>query len=468
LKALGKTDEEIATMVSDPPSEEVTLDDFKAIVSPSRLPSGKTVDDTPVIGVFSSAFADAFGLCKHGKVPTDEQMEEAFNKFDTNKSGTLDKTEIAEALRHTGKSERQVQKLIDALPDKEIDLQGFKDMLNPPAKPWMTSIGPVPIPNREKLLDCPGLGHVMSFTGHLLSEPTDHTARKLKQNQGMTDEQLEKAFKQWDTNQDGRLEKKEIADALRTKGAHTEAYIKDILENMKGESMSLFKFKKAMRGPKYQPSNLNYVPAVGESFSTHVIGGEDYSDEDLKEAFDDILEDHKKKDKIDATELAYLLVELGMSDHMVQKKVDECPPGEEFDFEGFKALLEPKARPMTTESGMPNPAKIHDVPVLGTFTQFTQDSVVGAYSYTVGAAMKKFKPPSDEVLKEKWDEIDTKKSGTLNKKDLAKVLRSLGETEKMIMQSLDSMEKDTITFDDYKILVKGPPPKEEPAAATAA
>merc|ERR1712039_156750 len=78
---------------------------------------------------------------------------------------------------------------------------------------------------------------------------------------------------------------------------------------------------------------------------------------------------------------------------------------------------------------IPNPAKVHDIPVVGNATLLVQDMLVDSYSWTAGAAYKYYRGRDDEVLKAKFDEMDMSKNGRLSKKEVANALRELDMTE---------------------------------------
>merc|ERR1719343_1076177 len=140
---------------------------------------------------------------------------------------------------------------------------------------------------------------------------------------------------------------------------------------------------------------------------------------------------------------------------MVQQVADSTTE-DAFTLEGFRDAITPKGREWTTESGYPNPAVVHDVPVLATMTKATQDAAVGTYDWTAGAAIKHFKKPPPEELKAKWEDV-AKGASALAILDLCKVLRSIGEFEKMIISTADSIPKEvtTVVFEDFNKIVQG-------------
>jgi len=448
-------------------TQEIPYREFKQLAAPSRLPYGSTVDDTFGVGIVSCAMADAFGFFEHGKAPDEDKIKEAFTEMDTTKNGKLDKGEIAEGMRALGRSERQVQKVIDGLEAQELNFEEFKLIFLPESRPWMTELGPLPFPNREKVLDCPGVGHLMNFAGHVLCEPVDAYARSLHKGKGFTDAQLNKEFKA--LNKDNKISKKDAAQVMRTKGAQTEMEIKQRLGGMKRDPLTLYEFKKAVRGSKFAPSTASSVPIVGESFSAASGHHEYEADEeegtcDLKEHWDFIILDNDQKDKLDKQLIYLLCLELGMADRSGQEICDSMQE-EEIDFEAFKTLIHDPP----PKEGL---SRVHDVPLLGSVTTLGSHAGGAAWGYTGGALSKRYQKPTDEQLQEKWDEVDTGKKKKLPKKELAKVLRALGEYESLIKTTLEKLPEDPVPYDDYKLVVQGPPPPPpapaaEPAAAGA-
>jgi len=63
----------------------------------------------------------------------------------------------------------------------------------------------------------------------------------------------------------------------------------------------MYEFKKIVRGPKYSPSVVNYVPMVGPALATNLLSAfdDDLPEEDQKEAFEYI--DKKKTGTLDKT-----------------------------------------------------------------------------------------------------------------------------------------------------------------------
>mmetsp|Transcript_149411 Transcript_149411/g.461233 ORF Transcript_149411/g.461233 Transcript_149411/m.461233 type:complete len:435 (-) Transcript_149411:19-1323(-) len=412
------------------------------------------IHDVPVLGIFTTAFADSFAGVIWSQ-PTPEEMKEAFDKIDFHHTGKIDKTGVAEALRSLDKAERQVQKLVDSMAEEEVDLEGFMALVVPGPLPWSYTIGPFPMLNHEKIFDTPVLGPILNTTNDTVAQPVDNSLRSYRKTiYPAQDHHMKMIFLDADADKSGRLDRAEIPFAMR-KFYKTEDEIKNSLEELKNE-LSLYEFKKLIRGPKYTPSVVNYVPAVGPALSTNLLAAfsDDIPEEDQMEAFEYI--DKDKSGKIDKTEVADLLRELGKSDMEVQRMIDNLHE-EELEFEGFKDFVQTALyRPYVTEVKgipVPNPSKIHDVPLVGNVTATAHDTVVEGVSWLVHIHKSFHALPEDE-LKAKFEEFDTDKDGKVSRKEIAKALRQLHFTEREICDMRDAIERDAITFPEFVHLVK--------------
>mmetsp|Transcript_72044 Transcript_72044/g.166893 ORF Transcript_72044/g.166893 Transcript_72044/m.166893 type:complete len:453 (+) Transcript_72044:50-1408(+) len=425
------------------------------------------IHDVPIIGVFTTSFRDGFDglIWSH---PTSQEIEEAFNAA-KGLDGKLNRTGVAQALRLLGKAERQLQNLVDYMPEDELDLAGFTELVVPAPQPWTYEVGPVPVPNLGKVLEVPVLGHTLNMTNYLLAMPTDGFLRSFRRTTyPANDHIMKQVFLSADSEHSSKLDKGELASALR-KFYKTESEVKTVLDALKDE-VSLYEFKKLVRGPKYSPSVVNYVPMVGPALATNLLSvfDSDLPEEDQMEAFEYI--DRSKNGKLDKTEVADLLRELGKSETEVQKLVDAMP-SEELDLEGFKEFLQTAGTRhwLTSVYGVPvpNPAKVHDTPLVGSFTSFAQDVVVDTYDWTAGSAVKYFKSVSDDSLKATFDQFDEHRTGMVSKKEVSKGLRSLGMTEREISRLRDGMgDKEKLDLEEFKRLVRtgsAMPPDENAA-----
>jgi len=265
-----------------------------------------------------------------GANATEEDVREAFNKIDTNISGSLDKTEISQAMRDLGYSERQIQKQVDYLPrenDLEMTFEQFYEMVCPGARPALNNANvmgmDVPYPNAEKIYDVPVIGNALYMTNDIIAQPCDNMLRSAHRSfKDYSDDAMEATFKRFDTEKTGHLPKKDIAKGLRNWG-FTEAEIKWCLDNNPKEQISQLEFKDMVRGgPKFAPSRINYIPGVGTALDNNIQVAEDYSPEDLKERWDLVREKNGMPEKLDKFEVAEVLRSLGKSTFQVQEFID--------------------------------------------------------------------------------------------------------------------------------------------------
>ena len=84
--------------------------------------------DVPGLGIFTSAIAENLAGLGLGNA-TEAELRAAFDRMDLDHGGTLDRGEIAEAMRGMGKSEREIQKLVSAMPADALTFEQFKDMM---------------------------------------------------------------------------------------------------------------------------------------------------------------------------------------------------------------------------------------------------------------------------------------------------------------------------------------------------
>eukprot|EP00927_Polykrikos_kofoidii_P077238 TRINITY_DN741_c0_g1_i1.p1 TRINITY_DN741_c0_g1~~TRINITY_DN741_c0_g1_i1.p1 ORF type:complete len:568 (-),score=118.62 TRINITY_DN741_c0_g1_i1:283-1986(-) len=453
---LGKTDEQIKRLVDEEyPQKEYSKRDFVFMGSQHC-----SVDDVSFVGVFTAAGADTLGNVTRAQ-PTREEAVLAFKRF-ADSAGKCDQTDVANASRSLGKSERQVQKLVDAMSEPALDEDGFLDLLFP-TRPWMTKIPlgffDIPVPNVGKVKDVPVLGNVIDFTGHILAEPYDSLTRCYARSFVPPDRQLRRLFNEMkDPKTNKASDKKAIATAIRKRG-RTETEIKEALDNVPSGGITLYEFKKAARGEKFIPSCINSVPLVGGSMSTNMLGDCAYSEKDIEEVWDYVCNvvANSTDQKLDKTEVADVCRELGMGEHRIQKLVHSYPeededghiPPEEITLAQFNDVLE-KARPYYYTSWVPNPRKIHDVPIVGGLTGFVDDSACDTASAVKGL----FVSPSDEVVEKAFSDNVHGKEG-LSTKELRKALRAVGKTELEIKNSCKAVHGKPISLNMFKAIVKG-------------
>jgi len=96
------------------------------------------------------------------------------------------------------------------------------------------------------------------------------------------------------------------------------------------------------------------------------------------------------------------------------------------EFQEFDKVFHGKPRPYLTEvRGMtvPNLAKVHDLPLLGTATKLTQDVCVDSYDWTVGACLRNLFSMPEREVRDKFDEYDKEpKNGKLSKKEIHRLM----------------------------------------------
>jgi Ca2+-binding EF-hand superfamily protein len=166
-----------------------------------------------------------------------------------------------------------------------------------------------------------------------------------------------------------------------------------------------------------------------------------------------------KNGKLHKTEVGDVLRELGRSEHQIQKMLDSFP-AEDIDFEAFKTLLQefPARRDFIKWFGrvpVPNPAKVHDVPLVGTATELAQDTLVDTYSATAQAALRSLRKLPLADLRAKFDLFDKDKSGKLEKKEQGEAMRSLGLYESEVKKALEHAgDKAMMTFDEFVDMVR--------------
>jgi len=129
LKDLGRSDEDIEAEISKMKKDEMDFDAFRLMAKPPKKASAAMgyVHSVPLFGSLTSAFGDSmFGNM------TDAELQDAFNKMDDDKSGKLSKTELAEAMRNMGKSEKTIEGVLEPMADdEEIDFAAFKELVKP-------------------------------------------------------------------------------------------------------------------------------------------------------------------------------------------------------------------------------------------------------------------------------------------------------------------------------------------------
>jgi Ca2+-binding EF-hand superfamily protein len=229
--------------------------------------------DVPILGHFTLAAHQNFGGL-FGSTPQDE--EAAFRKMDVKGTGLVDKHELADALRGMGKSEREIQHLLDSFSDHELNLEQFKELVSPSPQPYFHAVdvplvGSTPVPNLRKAHDVPILGAVTKGADTLTTSSANNVSTAFGVMWGnYGEEQLRVKFNELDVEGRGLLNKKEVAKALRDT-SHSEAEIGKLLASMNNEGVNFEEFKNLVHSNMASTDN---VPGVSHAkrATTHVAG----------------------------------------------------------------------------------------------------------------------------------------------------------------------------------------------------
>merc|ERR1719221_1187127 len=109
-------------------------------------------------------------------------------------------------------------------------------------------------------------------------------------------------------------------------------------------------------------------------------------------------------------------------------------PATEWTFDDCIDLLRsrPAGRPccywVKDKVPVPNPAKVHDVPILGKVTNFSQDVVVNAFQSTVKPYFENFifdasDEQADQLIRKEFRDADTNSDGILSETQVGNLLR---------------------------------------------
>uniref|UniRef100_A0A7S1A3Y7 EF-hand domain-containing protein n=1 Tax=Noctiluca scintillans TaxID=2966 RepID=A0A7S1A3Y7_NOCSC len=202
--------------------------------------------DVPVLGHFTLAAHQNFGGL-FGSTPQDEEV--AFRKMDVKGTGLVAKHELATALREMGKSEREVQQLLDSFSEHELNLAQFKELVSPSPQPYFRGLDvpvvglSVPVPNLRKAHDVPVLGAVTKGADTFTFSSVNNVTTAFGVLWGSySEQQLRSKFNELDVEFSGTLSKEEIAKALRDTN-HSEAAIGKLLSSMNKEGLNFEEFK---------------------------------------------------------------------------------------------------------------------------------------------------------------------------------------------------------------------------------
>lgn len=223
LRALKVSEKEIKKIKDSVGGRELDFKEFKALVK-HQLGGSTHIHDHPVAGHFTAFFADTFnGAFGFGQM-TDEEIQAAFDNIDTKHQGFLDKDEIHHALQEHGKSEREIQRILDNMEEDKLNFEEFKALCQGKAQEYVTDVTimgyEVSVPNLRKVHDVPVLGALTGATHNLVSGLTQKSYGLMGTAFGaafgdLDDAHLREKFDEIDTEKIGKLNKREVAEALR-------------------------------------------------------------------------------------------------------------------------------------------------------------------------------------------------------------------------------------------------------------
>lgn len=168
MKAMGKSDDEIAELLKSVPRDGLDFAGFKQQM--------RSTSSTWRLLEFKELWSNVF---KAGM--SEKQMREVFDQVDTDGSDTLDKEEITIAMRDMGKSEKAIRQLLDSMPQDELDFEGFKQLLRP---------------------DTSRLGRLFVVARGVPAEPSEDLIKAM--------------FAEFDLDGDGLLDREEVRNTLRS------------------------------------------------------------------------------------------------------------------------------------------------------------------------------------------------------------------------------------------------------------
>jgi len=326
LRKFGRSDQEIREEMARIPGGKDCWIDYARFKAMSKPPvKSSWIHGVPGVGIFTSAVGGSLFGNMSGK-----DLEAFFHKMDVDESGFLDRREIQEALKQMGKSERQIQHTLEELPEEvQLNLKQFKDLVKPkpllgalmevmddvndgfdsgiakvPAAPSLPSVPTVSLPEMPAMPTMPAI-----------------PGRALFASMGaMTDEQMRKKFDELDIDSSGKLNKIEMAIALRDMGKSA-AEIEEELDFMAKPEMEFDDFKEMVRNPHQQEP--------------------EYPEEELVQKFTEL--DTDGSGKLNKIELAIALRDFGKPAGDIEDQLNSLGESE-LDFEAFKTLVQPKSR----------------------------------------------------------------------------------------------------------------------------
>jgi Ca2+-binding EF-hand superfamily protein len=236
LRKLWFTEAQIKDKVEQS-KEGMSLYEFRQMLLGDRYyPS--FIDNIPLVGPALHGH-----LVPYSEIPH-EHIREAFDHIDTNHDGKIDKTEVGDVLRELGRSEFQIQRLVDSMPGPEMDFEAFCELYEEPdeGRASLHWVGEkVPVPNLAKIHDVPVIGKVTNVAQDLVVDTLQGTVGNYCRHFVMGGAQIEaeeavrKQFQEFAAEHDGKLNDKQVAILLRSMG-RSEYQIKFFRDQMEDKS----------------------------------------------------------------------------------------------------------------------------------------------------------------------------------------------------------------------------------------
>ena len=181
-----------------------------AVSSTVEAVTPTSIHDLPVVGHFTLAAQQNLGA----QSETRRRELAAFQRL-AGERGWVSKTELADGLRTLGKSDREVQELLDDAPQDRLDFDAYSALLS--SRSYTTNIASVPFPNLRKTHDVPLLGVVTKATEGLIKASVSTLVAAAELGSGsLSKQQLLKTFQDADVDKTGRLDRGQVEVALRT------------------------------------------------------------------------------------------------------------------------------------------------------------------------------------------------------------------------------------------------------------
>eukprot|EP00928_Gymnodinium_smaydae_P096286 TRINITY_DN8474_c0_g2_i2.p1 TRINITY_DN8474_c0_g2~~TRINITY_DN8474_c0_g2_i2.p1 ORF type:complete len:585 (+),score=190.48 TRINITY_DN8474_c0_g2_i2:226-1980(+) len=433
LRDLGRDEADSLRKMGRTKREEFDLDAFLVLTKPP-----------PVQSLMRSMGFEAMD---------EAALRDAFRVIDLDESGTIDKTELVEALRHLGRSEASIKQAVEPIPeDVELDFDSFRAVVQP------------------KALD-PAM---------------------------LTDEALQRRFAALDTDDTGTLPRHLVAQALRDLG-HKEPEVLKIMARTKKDDFDFDQFRVMAKPPKVA-SKVHNVPGLGAFTTAAAEAYYNWDENDLADAFARV--DLDGSGTLHKAELAEALQQLGKSERKIKEYIDPFPDDIELDLLGFIALVKPKPFDPSGVTDQALKKRFDDMDsASGGTGQLARADVVkalrdiGINEYEIQKMLRRTKkeefdferframakPPqvaskfhnipgfgafttaaaeayyilSDSDLEDAFYRMDLDGSGSLDIYELREALRQLGKSERRIKELVDPLPRNTsLDLDSFRNLLR--------------